>query len=260
MKRTILTTRDFEKQAAAILAASKEKRGDGLRMERIENDEDNVPGSGGGGGTDDPPEDDEDEDDEDDSTDDEDDDDENDKSKSKKDDEDDKVDRAEYDRVKRHRAAADRRNAELTAENTRLKNENAALKAEGKDGKLDEATTARVTELESNVEKRDQEIHRLRIANAFLASNSHDWADPEDALRLADLSDVEIEEDGTVHGLKQALDRLAKRKPHLLKSKSDEDKGKGPSGSANNGRRKGQTKKPDRDALSKSYPILAARR
>jgi hypothetical protein len=261
MKRTILKLADFEKQAAAILAASYEKRGDGLRMEKIDNDEGDPPGSGGGGGggSEDPPDpDDEDDDDADDDESDDDDDDDSKKGKDK--DDDDKVDRSEYERVKRHRAAADRRNADLTAENTRLKNENAALKAEGKDGKLDEATTARVTELENNVQERDSTIQRLRIENAFLSANSHDWADPEDALRLADLSDVEIEDDGTVHGLKQALDKLAKRKPHLLKVKSEKDSTKGPSGSANNGRRKGSKKTPDRDALSKDYPILAARR
>lgn len=258
MKRTILSLADATAQADAILAASKERWPGDFRMERIENDE-GVPGPGGssGGGTEDPPDDSTDDDDADDTDDDDSSDDADDDKKDE--DKDDKVDRAEYERVKRHRAAADRAKAELQTENTRLKTEIAALKAEGKDGKLDEATTQRVSELESNVTQRDETIQRLRIENAFLSSNTHDWADKDDALRLADLADVEIEDDGTVHGLKQALDKLAKAKPHLLK-KSDSDDKRGPSGSANNGKRKGGSTKPDRAALSKSYPILGARR
>lgn len=266
MKRTILNLADFEKQAAAILAASVEKRGEGSTMrsngsEDAGGDEDDVPQSrgGGGGGSDDPPDDD-DEDDQDDSDDDSDDDD--DSSKGKKKDEDDTVDRAEYERVKRHRAAADRRKAELETENGQLKNQIAALKAEGKDGKPSEEVTERITTLETTVQSKDAEIQKLRISNAFLASNSHDWADPEDALRLADLSDVEIDdEDGSVHGLKQALDRLAKKKPHLLKAKKNDDaNSSGPSGSANNGRRKGGKQKITRESLASNYPILGTTR
>jgi hypothetical protein len=252
MKRTILRLSDFEKQAAAILAASKAKRGDGLRMEKIDGD-DTAP--------DDDSSDDDDEggDDEDDSSDDDADKGDDDKDDQKDDDKsssDDKVDRAEYERVKRHRAAADRRNAELTAENTRLKSENESLKA---DGKKSDGPSERETQLERDVQNRDQQIQELRIHNAFLAANTFQWHDPADALRLADLRDVEIEEDGTVVGLKEALQKLAREKPHLIKSdKKDEPKGK--SGSPTNGRRKGETKKPDRATLSKTYPVLAARR
>lgn len=256
MKRTILKLSDFEQQAADILAASYAKRGDGLRMEDIENDED-------------PPDDAEDEDESDDDEDkDEDKDDKekddkkdekkSDKKKKSDDDESDKVDRSEYDRVKRHRAAADRRNADLTAENTRLTAEVASLKAEGKDGKPDPAATARVTELEGNVTERDGTIQRLRIENAFLTANDFSWHDPQDAMRLADLSDVEIEEDGTVVGLKEALKALARAKPHLIKSTEKADP-KGASGSANNGKRKGEGKKVDRATLAKSYPVLRNR-
>lgn len=261
MKRTILRLSDFEAQAAAILAASKAHRAD-ARMELIDNDEDDGP---------DPDDDEEDEEDDDDS------DDADEKggkgkddkksSKDKSSDDDDKVDRAEYERVKRHRAAADRRKAELETENATLKTENAALKAEGKDGKPDEATTARVTELQSTNEKLAEQIQSLRINNAFLSANDYTWHDPEDAMRLADLSEVEIEEDGTVVGLKEALKKLAKAKPHLIKKAEskvkddeDDDDEKPPSGSANNGRRKGSKNKPDRAALSKTYPVLATRR
>lgn len=249
MKRTILKLSDFEEQAAAILAASKTKWAD-ARMEDIEGDEDDgAPG-------------DEDDDDPDDDAADKGDDDKKDDKDSDKDKsaDEDKVDRAEYERVKRHRAAADRRVATLEAENTQLKNQ---LAAAGKDGKDGEGTSERVTELQSEVEKRDSAIHELRIQNAFLSANQFTWHDAGDALRLADLSDVEIEDDGTVVGLKEALTKLAREKPHLIKSeagKDAKDDKRGSSGSANNGKRKGDSKKPDRAALSKTYPVLGARR
>jgi len=254
MLRTTLRPSDFTDQAAAILAASKARRAD-LRMELIDNDE--------GDGPDDVDDDDE----GDDASDDADDKDDPKASKDKSSDGDDTVDRAEYERVKRHRAAADRRKAELEAEVSTLKTENAALKAEGKDGKLDEATTARVAELEKTVTESSKTIQTLRINNAFLSANDFTWHDPEDAMRLADLSEVEIEEDGTVVGLKEALKKLAKAKPHLIKKaevkvdKDDADEeDRNPSGSATNGRRKGGRAKPDRAALSKTYPVLATRR
>lgn len=248
MKRTILNFADFEKQAAAILAASKASRAD-LRMEATDNDEDD---------SDDDSDDADDDDADDDSKGDADDDDQDDEDKDKDKDED-AVSRAEYDRVKRHRAAADRRAAELKTENTRLTQEVAALKAEGKDGKPDEAMTGRIDSLTKDVQSRDQQIKDLRIQAAFLASNKFEWADPSDALRLADLADVEIDdEDGTVHGMEDALKKLAKSKPHLLKTTRAKN---GPSGTSNNGQRKGKDKtKPDREALAKTYPVLRGRR
>lgn len=253
MKRTILSLSDFSEQAAAILAASKAKRGDGLRMEVIDNDE-----------TDGPDADEEDEEDEDESDDDDDadessddDDDKDDKKKSKDKSAEDKVDRAEYDRVKRHRAAADRKVAERDATITDLKTQLAA-----KDTKADGTTQARVQELEKQTSKDTDTIKTLRIHNAFLAANSHSWHDAADALRLADLSEVEIDpEDGSVTGIKEALDALAKSKPHLIKKpEGDKDESRNASGSSTNGKRKGQQKKTDRATLSKTYPVLATRR
>lgn len=252
MKRTILSWHDFEDQAAAILAASKAKRGDGLRMEDVEGDEDaDAPDDGDA--------DDEDDADEDDDSDDADDDKDADGKKDDKKDsdkgaEDDKVDRAEYERVKRHRAAADRRVAERDATIADLQKQ-----LRDKDTKADGTVQARVTELESATKKQDKTIHELRIQNAFLAANTYDWVDPSDALRLADLSAVEIDpEDGSVTGLKEALKKLATAKPHLIKSRKEGDRN--PSGGPNNGKRKGSTKKIDRATLAQNYPVLRAQR
>lgn len=249
---TLPSWHKFENQAALILEASKAKRGDGLRMEDVDGDEDEgAPGD----------EDEQDPDDEGDDTDAEDDpdeepdDDKKGKSKDKKDKSDDEpVTRAEYERVKRHRAAADRRVAERDQTIADLQSQ-----LRDKDTKADGATKTRVTELESQNGSLSKQITDLRIQNAFLAANEFDWHDPADALRLADLSGVEIDpDDGTVTGVKDALKALAKSKPHLIK-KVDKTDPKGSSGSPNNGRRKGETKKPDRATLAKTYPVLAGR-
>ena len=259
MKRTILKLSDFAGQAEAILDASRAKWPGNFRMEEVDNDEGDPPGSDDDSGGDD--DDDSDDDDADDKTGGSGDDKDDAKDKSGKDSDDDKVDRSEYDRVKWHRAAADRRNADLTAEVSRLQAEITSLKADGKKaGEPDTKTTARVSELEGTVQERDKVIQQLRINNAFLTANDYTWHDPEDAMRLADLSDVEIEEDGTVVGLKEALKALARSKPHLIKTPVKTDDKRGSSGSANNGKRKGDAKKPDRTALSKTYPVLATRR
>src|SRR5690349_6077454 len=88
MKRTILSTSDFKAQAAAILAASKAKRGDFLRMEDVGGDADD-----GAPGADDKDDDSDDADDDAQSGDDDATDDDKDSDKDKKDDEDDRVDR-----------------------------------------------------------------------------------------------------------------------------------------------------------------------
>ena len=99
------------------------------------------------------------------------------------------------------------------------------------------ASTAegRVTELEKQLEDLpglqkkvsdyEADIKKLRLDNAFLSANDVDWHDAEAALRLADLSEVKIGDDGTVTGLKEALKKLSEAKPYLVKKA--EEKGKG---------------------------------
>lgn len=95
--------------------------------------------------------------------------------------------------------------------------------AEAKVAEL-EPIAAKVPELEKQVENGAEQVKLLRIDNAFLTSDIA-WVDPEAALKLADLSEVEIKEDGTVKGLVEALSALAEKKPFLVKPK-DEEKGK----------------------------------
>lgn len=240
-RNTLPKLSDFTDQAAAILAASKARRAD-LRMEVEDGDEDKgAPGS----------EDDDDEEDDDDADESGDDEGKDDKKDSdKKDKDEDKVDRAEYERVRKHRAAADRKAADLQRQLDELRAGKSS--DDKKDDKKDEKP-AGPSERETKLE---QETRRLKLENAFLSANKYAWHDPADALRLADLSDVEIEEDGTVIGLKEALRKLATEKPHLIKKAEGDGDKNGPSGSPNNGRRKGEAKKPDRESLAKTYPVL----
>lgn len=135
----------------------------------------------------------------------------------------------------------------------------ARLKAiEDKDkSDLDKATGG-LTEAQAKADKLAADNHKLVIENAFLTDNKHAWANPKTALKLADLSKVEIDEDGTVTGLAEALDKLAKDEPYLLKKASDkdddeDDEPKGPTGQPVGKKPKGN---PSRDKLIAKYPAL----
>lgn len=62
----------------------------------------------------------------------------------------------------------------------------------------------------------------LRLENAILAEAARHvddrapFVDPRDALALVDKSKIEIQDDGTVKGVEEALNALAEAKPHLL--------------------------------------------
>lgn len=117
----------------------------------------------------------------------------------------------------------------------------AALKAANKEAadrrkRLDalEAEEAKRKEMElSEVEKADkrakdaeakaQQLEQrwrdgmLRSAVTIAATQAQ-FYDPEDAYRLADLSSLTVNDDGTVTGTEDALKALVKAKPHLVKS------------------------------------------
>jgi hypothetical protein len=141
-----------------------------------------------------------------------------------------------------------------------------ALKAkldelEGKDKSELEKVTARVTELESENKVLTTSLNDSRLENAFLLDNTYQWHNPRRALSLADLSDVEIDDDGTVHGLKEALKALAKSDAYLLKNKDedeDDDKEEPVATTGSTGKSKRQKDKADaaQDALVKKYPAL----
>lgn len=61
------------------------------------------------------------------------------------------------------------------------------------------------------------ELRATRLQHAVeMAATARGFHDSADALALADLSGVEIDDAGTVTGVESALDALAKSKPHLV--------------------------------------------
>lgn len=66
-------------------------------------------------------------------------------------------------------------------------------------------------------EERDKTFKRLINAEVKVLANELGFADWEDALALADLTEVKEDDKGNIVGVKEALEALSKKKPHLLK-------------------------------------------
>lgn len=162
----------------------------------------------------------------------------------------------EKDRQYRRRMDAERERDDARRELDKIK---------GKD--KDETTKAkeRALELETQVKNLTASLTGSQLEIAFLKDNTYAWHNPGRALALADLSKVEIDNDGTVHGLKEALEALAKSDPYLIKqddekNKVKEDKGKPPgTGGSRSGSKQGETKEARdarQSALAAKYPAL----
>ena len=127
--------------------------------------------------------------------------------------------------------------------------------------------TDKVEELTGTVTSLQETNRVLALENAFLKDNSFKWQDPAVALRLVDLSKVDIKE-GKVTGLADALKALAESSPFLLQKDEsgddakDKDAKKRPpaSGDAPGSRRsddKGAAAEAER--LRRKYPALRGR-
>jgi hypothetical protein len=197
------------------------------------------------------------------------------KSKKDKEPEDDDDDDAAFwhsraDRFKARMEAADRRATVAERENRRLK--------AGKDDSLDEHGKQDLKDSVARAAKAESDLAGLRLQNAILTDTTYQWEDPELVLAaLAKDDTVEIDENGKVVGVKQALKALAKSKPFLVKKAvikpdpkdaDDEDDDddeddeepakKRTSGAPSNGR-KSKSTTPDRKALIAKYPSLSRR-
>lgn len=203
------------------------------------------------------------------------------KSKSKAKDDEDEDDEDEDDDEEEDlppKARASRQAMRYRLEAKRLKAENddfrARLKAiEDKDKKPEDLSAEELREAKQKADKLSAAQQRLVLENAFLRCNVVDWVDADDALSLVDLSDVDVDEDGTVdrRALRAALKDLAKRKPHLVKKPTvsdqddddEDDDDQEPrsrrSGAPMNGRRKGTRQDASREALAKKFPVLGRR-
>lgn len=120
---------------------------------------------------------------------------------------------AELEAVRTRMRAADQRAAALEAERNQLRDKDLpALEKLQRD--YAEAT-----------KERDLLRERTRtqsLENAFLKDNKYKWKNPAAALKLADLTKVDVQEDGTVTGLTAALDALAKSDSYLIDTAKDE--------------------------------------
>jgi len=160
---------------------------------------------------------------------------------------------------------------------TILRRLRAADEAKGKAGKrlqeMDDAEKSELEKAKRDLQVAQQELANLKqenlrgkIANAILQYPGFTWHDPEVVLQLVDMDDLEVDQDtGKVKGVKDALTKLAKDKPFLLKGKTD-DKSKDNQQNGTAGQQAGasghspQNTKPDdknarRDEMKRKYKI-----
>lgn len=169
-----------------------------------------------------------------------------------------------YKRLQRRMRAADR-------------NQSATQK------ELDKLKRAKMTELEKAQHEAQAAVAELdKFKNGFLsqartnaflmesAKQGVDWQDASVALRSLDIEDVEVDENGEVEGMADAVKDLANEKGFLVKQKkkggSEEDDeeeveekpAKKPSGSHVGGRKKGGKPpgQPTDEELRKRFPAL----
>jgi len=82
----------------------------------------------------------------------------------------------------------------------------------------------KLSEAERKAIQLEEEVGRMRLRSAVeraaaLPTDKHGgFQDPSDAYMLADLAAVTAGEDGTYKGIQEALETLAKAKPHLVKA------------------------------------------
>ncbi|KUP22406.1 scaffolding protein [Paenibacillus sp. DMB5] len=89
-------------------------------------------------------------------------------------------------------------------------------------GQLDPAEVSRLVDeqiKEREKEQNQKTFQRLLTAEVKLLANELGFADWEDARVLSDLTAVKENDKGELEGVKEALEALAKKKPHLLKAK-----------------------------------------
>ncbi len=123
--------------------------------------------------------------------------------------------------LERTRAALKAANKEAAERRKKLE-EIETNEAKRKESELTEAQKAakRAEEAENNLRAIKDRYRTNAIRNAIrLAAQSAGFVDTEDAIVLADVSSVDFDEaSDKVSGAKEAIDALAKAKPHLLKA------------------------------------------
>lgn len=90
-------------------------------------------------------------------------------------------------------------------------------------------------EVEAKLTAAEQRLNESIVSTALVVEATRmGFHDPEDAVRLADISNVKLTEAGKAEGVAEALQALATKKPHLLKGRGVSDASA--SGEASTGR------------------------
>jgi hypothetical protein len=239
----------------ALLAAQKSRFGGFLDMMADEDDDDNS------------------DDDDDDTGGDDDDDEEDDDADDDDDDEDKDLDDATKKRIKklsdenakwrnRHRRRGERI-TELERELQELKK--GKTKSKSKDDEEDAGGDSEDSELKAENEKLKQQLFKQELKSQFtdLVTGKDAVAvfkNNRTAFKLLDLDEVDVDDDGEIIGLEDAVKALAKSDPYLLDADDDDDDDdETPKRTGKPPRRKKTTGNPDREKLLKKYPALATR-
>lgn len=159
------------------------------------------------------------------------------------------VPQSEVDAVRERMRAADQRAAKFEQELRQLR-----------DKDLPEAEKLKrdFTESQEQVKTLTETNNALALKVAFLSDNTYSWHNAERALKLVDLSQVEINADGSVSGLKEALKALATSDPYLVKQEAKEET-KTPPGTAPGNNGGSAPQKPGTKGLAARIPALTTR-
>jgi hypothetical protein len=156
----------------------------------------------------------------------------------------------EYETIKRRMEAADSEKGKLAKQLREI---------EDKDKSEVDKLKRDFEEAKAELEKARAEALSAKLSSEILKFPGFVWHDPEAVLRLVDMEMISVDEAGAVKGVKDALNKLAKDKPYLLKGKQDKDsKGSGSAGpSGHNPAGGGDTtdKNKQRDALRQKYKL-----
>jgi hypothetical protein len=158
---------------------------------------------------------------------------------------------AEVEAIRNRMRAADQNSAKFQAELQQLRD---------KDLPALEKLNRDLTAVAQERDKLKVAVNETRLENEFLKNNKFKWKNPASALKLADLTNVEVHEDGSVTGLTQALDALAKSDAYLLETATEEavEEPKGSTGAPGTNGRKGETGT-DLKKLAVRMPALRSR-
>jgi hypothetical protein len=122
------------------------------------------------------------------------------------------VSRKDFEALRAQLQAADKKRSDA---------ENALRQVQDKDLPAIDKLNRDLAEANARAEQAAKDLEASRIQNAFLthADDKIKWRNPNTALKLLDLSKVTIDSGGSVIGMKDAIEALAKSDPYLLEDK-----------------------------------------